>query len=362
MAEVILEATKQLHKQMEPKYRKLSQDALAVWQNREIRFDCPVVQLGLRRGESFIDTINGVEDTKGNNGIRGFLIITNLRLIWYSEKSAKTNLTIGYDCINNIEIKQTSSKLRGSVHALHLRTRYKDVRYEFIFTSLIENSPRLFTSFQTTIRSYDTTKLYRDFKIRAAIILDKELLLLPQEQVFHKFGGVWNISAEQGNLGTMYVTNIRIVWFANMAESFNVSLPYIQVKSIKKKDSHFGQALIVETSNTSGNYILGFRTERLEEITVELNRLFRVFVENPILGVESSVQEVQPPIEQVKQPRVFDDIDIVEAEFSGQANASAAYYVSSSKLEENIVFCPQLGLAIEKPPNNISIEHLWKLI
>jgi Bardet-Biedl syndrome 5 protein len=220
----------------------------------------------------------------------------------------------------------------------------------------------LFTSFQTTIRSYDTTKLYRDFKIRAAIILDKELLLLPQEQVFHKFGGVWNISAEQGNLGTMYVTSIRIVWFANVAESFNVSLPYIQVKSIKKKDSHFGQALIIETSNTSGNYILGFRTERLEEITVELNRLFRVFVENPILGVESSVQEVQPPIEQVKQPRVFDDIDIVEAEFSGQANASAAYYVSSSKLEENIVFCPQLGLAIEKPPNNISIEHLWKLI
>ena len=163
-------------------------------------------------------------------------------------------------------------------------------------------------------------------------------------------------------MGTMYVTSIRIVWFANMAESFNVSLPYIQVKSIKKKDSHFGQALIIETSNTSGNYILGFRTERLEEITVELNRLFRVFVENPILGVESSVQEVQPPIEQVKQARVFDDIDIVEAEFSGQANASAAYYVSSSKLEQNIVFCPQLGLAIEKPPNNISIEHLWKLI
>ena len=33
-------------------------------------------------------------------------------------------------------------------------------------------------------RSYDTTKLYRDLKLRGAIIKDKELVRLPQEQIY----------------------------------------------------------------------------------------------------------------------------------------------------------------------------------
>ena len=40
--------------------------------------------------------------------------------------------------------------------------------------------------------------------------------------------GVWNLSSDQGNLGTFFLTNIRVVWFANLASNFNVSLPYMQ--------------------------------------------------------------------------------------------------------------------------------------
>lgn len=40
-----------------------------------------------------IDRINSVEDTKGNNGQRGSLCMTNLRLIWTSHKSDKVNLS-----------------------------------------------------------------------------------------------------------------------------------------------------------------------------------------------------------------------------------------------------------------------------
>lgn len=71
----------------------------------------------------------------------------------------------------------------------------------------------------------------------------------------------------------MYITNIRAVWFANLAESFNVSLPHIQVKGIKKKESQVGQAMIIETTKISGNHILGFRTERIDEIYSEMNRI-----------------------------------------------------------------------------------------
>ena len=68
---------------------------------------------------------------------------------------------------------------------------------------------------------------------------------------------MWNLSSEQGNLGTMYITNVRLVWHANLADSFNVSIPYMQIQSVKVRASKFGQALVVETAGTAGRYVLG---------------------------------------------------------------------------------------------------------
>ena len=47
--------------------------------------------------------------------------------------------------------------------------------------------------------------------------------------------GVWNLSADQGNLGTFFLSNVRIVWHANLAENFNVSIPYIQVQISRRR-------------------------------------------------------------------------------------------------------------------------------
>lgn len=80
-------------------------------------------------------------------------------------------------------------------------------------------------------RSYESTKLYRDLKLRGAIVQDKKLIILPNEETYNQLSGVWNLSSEQGNLGTFIVTNVRLVWFANMAENFNVSIPYMQMVS-----------------------------------------------------------------------------------------------------------------------------------
>lgn len=99
-------------------------------------------QLNLRRGEIAIDSINSVEDTKGNNGERGSLTVTNLRIMWQSHKHAGTNLSallhgpnrgcrnlttcpahlpairppagVGYSTIQNLTIRTTQSKLRGT--------------------------------------------------------------------------------------------------------------------------------------------------------------------------------------------------------------------------------------------------------
>lgn len=81
-------------------------------------------------------------------------------------------------------------------------------------------------------RAYESSKLYRDMKLRGSIVKDNELILLPQEQIFTKINGVWNLSSEQGNLGSFFLTNVRIVWHANLASNFNVSLPYLQIVSV----------------------------------------------------------------------------------------------------------------------------------
>ena len=66
-----------------------------------------------------------MEDTKGNNGDKGSLLITNLRLIWFGDKDPKINLSVGFDCILNTEIKDTNSMLKGTTSGLFLRTRFE---------------------------------------------------------------------------------------------------------------------------------------------------------------------------------------------------------------------------------------------
>ena len=50
----------------------------------------------------------------------------------------------------------------------------------------MRDSPRLFTTVQAVFRAYDTTKLYRDMKLRGAIVEDRELKLLPAEHTYNK--------------------------------------------------------------------------------------------------------------------------------------------------------------------------------
>lgn len=333
-----------------------------VWQDREIKFDQAPSSLKLRKGEVQIDSINSVEDTKGNNGERGFLIVTNLRLIWTSAKSARTNLSIGYSCVCSVNIKQVNSKIKGDSQALVVMTRFNSTRFEFIFTNLVKNSPRLFTTVQAVHKSYETTKLYRDLKLRGAIIRDKELVMLPHEQVYEKVGGIWNLSSDQGNLGTFIITNIRTVWFAVLAENFNVSIPYLQMKSINVRNSKFGQALVVETTAASGGYILGFRAdpvEHLEEVYTQINNLWKIFSTTPIFGVDFVLEEKQSDPSKAFVPRTEDDVQIVDGD---DIEPCLLYQPDGEKeIDREPVFNAELGLAVERLKDGTTLQSLWSV-
>jgi Bardet-Biedl syndrome 5 protein len=45
------------------------------------------------------------------------------------------------------------------------------------------------------------------------------------------------------------------VWYANLAQNFNVSIPYLQMRTIRVRDSKFGQALVIETTARYIHYV-----------------------------------------------------------------------------------------------------------
>ncbi|CAM9213506.1 unnamed protein product [Choristocarpus tenellus] len=337
-----------------------------VWQDREIRFDSVPKMMKCRRGEYVVDSINSVEDTKGNGGERGSLVVTSLRMLWISHKISRTNLSIGFGTVLNITIKNARSKLRGNTQALCIVAKSQACRFEFIFTSLVKNSPRLFTTVQAVLRAYETTTTYRDLKLRGSVVKDMQLISLPQEEIYNQVQGVWNLSSDQGNLGTFFITNIRVVWHANLAQNFNVSIPYIQMRSIRVRDSKFGQALVVETTAKSGGYILGFRLdppEHLQQIFKEISALHKIYFASPILGVQYEAEEKAPAIEQRSIVHVEDDVEIVDDEEGyEEGDAFASYFAEPNKAtDREVVFDPVLGLAVEALPSGASTRSLWSV-
>ncbi|KAK0051689.1 Bardet-Biedl syndrome 5 protein [Biomphalaria pfeifferi] len=334
-----------------------------LWEDRDVRFDISSSQMKLRPGEKLIDQLDAVEDTKGNNGDMGRLMVTNLRVLWHSLEIPRANLSIGFNCVISITTRTAQSKLRGTVEALYILCKCGSTRFEFIFTNLVPGSPRLFNSIMSVYRAYDTSKLYRDLKLRGALIKDKQVRLLPQEQVYDKVNGVWNLSSDQGNLGTFYITNVRLMWHANINESFNVSIPYLQMKSVKIRDSKFGIALVVETSHKSGGYVLGFRIdpqEKLQSTTKMIQNLHRVYSACPIFGVEYEIDDQPQVTESMTRVPVQDD---VEVEYDGHTDAFAAYFADGNKdQDKEAVYSEELGLAIEKLKDGITIAGLWEVV
>ncbi|XP_057293907.1 Bardet-Biedl syndrome 5 protein homolog [Hydractinia symbiolongicarpus] len=335
-----------------------------LWEDRDVRFDITSQQMKMRPGEVLIDHLESVEDTKGNNGDRGKMMVTNLRIIWHSQAMPRVNLSIGYNCVLNFNVKTAVSKLRGQTEALYALTKCNNTRFEFIFTSLIPGSPRLFSTILSVFRAYETSKMYRELKLRGALVYEKQLRLLPLEQIYEKVTGVWNLSSDQGNLGMFYITNVRLVWHANMNESFNVSIPYLQMKSIRISDSKFGLALVLETSQQSGGYVLGFRldpVEKLQETVKEIQNLYKVYSSWPIFGIEFDKESKPEALEELTIDPVEDDIEITDDEVT--SDAFAAYFADSHQDgDREPVFCAKLGLAVEKLRDGMTLESLWEVM
>ncbi|XP_040576519.1 BBSome complex member BBS5 [Lepeophtheirus salmonis] len=343
-----------------------------IWEHREVRFDIMVSQLKMRSGEKLIDTLESIEDTKGNAGDRGKLMVTNLRVMWQSKSMPRVSLSLGHSCVLNITTKFVNSKLRGVTEALYILTKCNHTRFEFIFTNLVPGNHRLFTSVIGVYKAYNSSKIYRELKLRCVILEDGHLKLAPLEHIVNTVTGTWNLSSDQGNLGTLIVTNVRVVWYANMNENYNISIPFLQIASVKLRDSKFGVALVIESSETSGGYVLGFRVdpkEKLDAVYTEISKLHSVFSDSPIFGVEYTHSDIRRPTKVEQNSNIRKEIDeIEEIDESHVDNKDAfAVYLADGEIGRHVeprepVFCSELGLAVEKLKDGFTIDDLWRVI
>ncbi|XP_047364149.1 Bardet-Biedl syndrome 5 protein homolog isoform X3 [Vespa velutina] len=338
-----------------------------MWQDKEIRFDVFYNQMQLRAGEIMVDKLDMIEDTKGNSGDNGRLIVTNLRILWHSLSLPRINLifviftAIGFNTFVTINSKTVSTVKGGQTQALHILTSFRNSQYEFIFTNLNSISTRHYTSVIGVYRAYTSSKIYREIKLRSGIVNENRLTLLPHEKVHTSLPDVWNLSVEQGNIGTFIVTNIRLVWFADMNNQFNVSMPYLSIASVTIRNSKFGATLVVLSDKDNNEYILGFRINPIEKLNTlhkEINILVAAYKKSPIFGVDYTF-EYQGPMEEEIHPERFNEIQDNQGDIS---DVVGYYFFEGGSTQRKPNFSNYLGLAIEDPREGSTLQNLWELV
>ena len=115
----------------------------------------------LRKGEFQFASFADVEDRKGNPGQCGTLVMTNLRLMWTSNKSARMNLSIGMACIAEAlplsgEVIHEAPPGEGE---FFVKAKLDSTLFQFNFMTLSDpvSAARLSSKFQEILENYRST-------------------------------------------------------------------------------------------------------------------------------------------------------------------------------------------------------------
>jgi Bardet-Biedl syndrome 5 protein len=86
-------------------------------------------------------------------------------------------------------------------------------------------------------------------------------------------------------------------------------------KSLRVRESKFGRALVLETFAKAGGYILGFRVDpqdRINEVYQEVHSLYQIYSVTPMFGVDFTLEAEAPNLEQLLQPKVNEDTELID--------------------------------------------------
>jgi len=370
-----------------------------VWQDRYVRIDCNKKDISLRKGEESYEILKLIKDAKSPSGAIGTFLFTNLRLIWYENGNLKNNFSIGYDTIIDLSEIKTESKIDVDseiITSLCIKCKDFDNEYEFLFTSIAEKDINLKTSLSNILKIYEVGRYYRDIKVKGADIVvfkEKKLNQLPDENILNTLNGISYINNQGNYPGILILTNLRIVWLSIQIENFNLTIPWIQMSKIQSKsDSKYEKLISVTIKNYFGGNLYNFYTAKInlfDKILDDMTKAMYYYQEDPLLGVninklmidenkpnkqnkdKNEQPQEQPPKKANKIDEHFkkvvnkyftDEDEIDNNNFNG---ISSIYLLNDYKNKQNnindIVFSKELGCAIEKLPDKVTIDSLWKI-
>ncbi|KAF5829681.1 hypothetical protein DUNSADRAFT_15656 [Dunaliella salina] len=218
--------------------------------------------------------------------------------MWWSEKKL-SGLSVGYSCVTRLLVQLSSSKLKGATESLHISARHRGRNYEFVFTSLSNTAFQVFSGVARVYSTYDETRLYRDVNLGGANLTggesetDRELDKLAFEQAHSRTGSVRNLCGGEDDVGSLFVSNFRVVWSSCSRPCFAISLPFHQVQNVKVHASEFGPTLMLESSKSSGAYTWNFKVEPEETMDFlfeQITSLWKAHNQEPFFGIDTQVQ------------------------------------------------------------------------
>jgi Bardet-Biedl syndrome 5 protein len=292
--------------------------------DREIGFDYPESHMALVPGEFIAKKFCQVEDKKGNPGIYGDLLVTNLRVIWIQDLMPKVNLSIGYNVFLKMALVQP--EVNVDTENVQIKAFHGDSRYEFFFFRK-KNSQGTFDILPKIYNAYDGTRGYRELFIRKLISSGGQLIMYEKEKIIKQYPNVWNLGKTEGKLGRFFFTNIRAVWISNTNENFNISVPYTRILRITSKSSNFGEAVGFNTSKHFGGLDIGFKIDSVDFKTVlnEITATWDTYRKNPYLGIPENISTETNTNANIMKKTYFAESELVDTGYNEDQNIRAIY-------------------------------------
>jgi Bardet-Biedl syndrome 5 protein len=111
--------------------------------------------------------------------------------------------------------------------------------------------------------------------------------------------------------------------------------------------------------------MLGFRIDpvsALETCFKEVTALHSAAISSPNFGVEFTIEDKPESLDAVTVARASDDVEVVSTDETTN-DAFAAYFADSNKeADRPLTFSSDLGLAIETPPEGLTLDRLWSVL
>lgn len=308
-------------------------------------------------GETSVAIISRVEDVKAHPGQYGQGQVTNIRFIWYLQKMPTVNASIGFNNIQNYKIQISTQSLNGGTETLFIHAKDSDKSYEFIF-QVAKASTSVFRFFEMALKNYLSSLLFREQRLRSAIINNGSLVLLPNEQVMMQIDGISNFSGDVAKIGSAMVTNLRFIWYSEIVSNFNVSIPLIILPQFKVSESkRFGRCFYLRLYSGGSKYMYGFLItpeSKLDDFVRAAERIRQTAIARPVLtpplALEKRIEVEAPPVQ-------------VEEEFDLEEADRALMYIPCTEGDVGpsggVVFDKALGLSIESLPEGVTLHQKW---